>query len=63
MKQTSSEFPTPTKGSPGSVRRKFLVLEQQANILRLQKELESAQKELAALNQAAYSANESTSYI
>ena len=51
------------KGSPSSVRRKFLVIEQQANILRLQKELEAAQKELAVLNQAAYQASDATSYI
>ena len=54
---------SPRKGSPGSVRRKFLVLESQANILRLQKELEIAQKELSSLNQAAYQENDATSYI
>ena len=51
------------KGSPSSVRRKMLVLEQQANIMRLQKELEAAQKELSSLNQSAYHENDSTSTI
>ena len=49
--------------SPGLVRRKFLVLEQQANIMRLKKELDDAQRELSSLNQSAYQANNSTSYI
>lgn len=62
-KSPSSQSESASKGSPGSVRRKFLVLEQQANILRLQKEIEAAQKELASLNQKAYSANDATTYI
>eukprot|EP00042_Codosiga_hollandica_P058295 m.876191 g.876191 ORF g.876191 m.876191 type:complete len:941 (-) comp59819_c0_seq1:104-2926(-) len=53
----------PKVGSPGSVRRKTLILDQQASVFRLQKELEAAQKELGSLKQANYHENEATSYI
>ncbi len=45
------------------MRRKKLILDQQATVFRLEQELQAAQKEMAMLKQAAYHENDATSNI
>lgn len=55
---------SPNAGTPMSVvRRKKILLEQQATVFRLEQELAAAQRELKALNKASYDSTENTTNI